>query len=382
MRRLILHIGAHKTGTTALQQSLKVNRALLAAAGAAYVSSPDAAQLHSYLGFANRDSLFPEGFRSLDADALADRLAAADDRGVTQDLVIASSENFSFFFERSAIAALKGALQRHFDDIRIVSYLRRQDRHAFSHHQEGAKANRRAEGDLWGHALNALPTPSSRQALYLDYDRRLGLWADEFGDDRLTLRVYDRALMKDGDIVTDFLALVGLEVTGLTTLGDRNVSLGAAQAKTGHLMNGLGVRPKMMDAILRRIEPGGRLLPSEAEARAFLEPYRSGNRRLNARFRVSDQPDLFNDDFDDYPRTPQSGWTEDGATAALRAVLAQLAEVEDAQDALTADDLRLAALALKDRHPDSALRLVSAAQVLRPGGKAIQRLKAALEERR
>jgi len=182
----------------------------VAAAGAAYVSSPDTAPLHSYLGFANSDSLFPEGFRSLDADALADRLAAADDRGVTQDLVIASSENFSFFFERSAIAALKGALQRHFDDIRIVSYLRRQDRHAVSHHQEGAKANRRAEGDLWGHALNALPTPSSRQALYLDYDRRLGLWADEFGDDRLTLRVYDRALMKDGDIVADFLALVGL----------------------------------------------------------------------------------------------------------------------------------------------------------------------------
>lgn len=349
MRRLILHIGAHKTGTTALQHSLSVNRALLAAQGAAYVSSPEAGQLHHYLGFAVRGALLPEGFVAFDAEVLADRLAGAD-----QDLVLASSENFSFFFQRAPIAALHAALRARFDDIRVVCYLRRQDRHAVSHHQEGAKPNRQAEGQLWGHALTALPAASPDHALYLDYDRRLGLWADVFGAEHLALRVYDRALLTGGDIVADFLALVGLDGTGFTALGDRNVSLGAAQAKTGHLMTGLGVRPRVMEAILGRIAPDGRLLPSQAEARAFLQPYRAGNRRLNARFAVTDLPDLFNDDFADYPDLPHSDWTEAGATAALRAVLAQVAEVEDGQDALTADDLRLAALALKDQHPASA----------------------------
>lgn len=376
MRRLILHIGAHKTGTTALQQSLKVNRALLAAQGAAYVTSPETAHLHPCLGFAVQGVLVPDGFIVLDVEALAERLAEAD-----QDLVIASSENFSFFFQRSAIAALEQALRPHFDDISVVSYLRRQDRHAVSHHQEGAKPHRQAEGQLWGHALTALPAASPSHALYLDYDRRLGLWADVFGADKLDLRVYDRAQLTDGDIVTDFLALIGLDDSGFAPLGDRNVSLGAAQAKTGHLMTGLGVRPKVMEAILHRIEAGGRLLPSQAEARAFLEPYREGNRRLNARFTVSPLPDLFNDGFTDYPETPQSDWTEAGATAALRAVLVQVAEVEDGQDALTADDLRLAAMALKDRHPGSALRLVTAALTMRPGGKVLQKLKAELDRK-
>lgn len=376
MRRLILHIGAHKTGTTALQQSLKVNRARLAAQGAAYVSSPEAAQLHHYLGFAVRGGLVPDGFIAFDAEVLAERLAEAD-----QDLVIASSENFSFFFQRSAIAALERALRPRFDDIRVVCYLRRQDRHAVSHHQEGAKPNRQAEGQLWGHALTALPTVSPNHALYLDYDRRLGLWADVFGADKLDLRVYDRALLTDGDIVADFLALLGLAGAGFAPLGDRNVSLGAAQAKTGHLMTGLAVRPKVMEAILGRIDAGGRLLPSQAEARAFLEPYREGNRRLNARFAVSPLPDLFNDDFSDYPEVRQSDWTEAGATAALQAVLAQVAVVEDGHEGLTVDDLRLAAMALKAKHPDSALRLVTAALTLRPGGKVLQKLKAELDRK-
>ena len=46
---------------------------------------------------------------------------------------------------------------------------------------------------------------------------------------------------------------------------------------------------------------------------------------------------------------------------------------------LTADDLRTAATALQTTNPDMALRLITAAQTLRPTGPAILRLKAQLE---
>ena len=376
MRRLFLHIGAHKTGTTALQHSLHQNRVLLGAVGAAFVSAQSVPHLHPYLGPRSPGAYGSDGFKVLDLNALADRLAAAD-----HDMVIASSENFSFFFHKQPIEALESALRPHFDEIRILCYLRRQDRHAVSHHQEGAKPNRQAEGALWGHAPNALPDRSPGQDLYLDYDRRLGLWAEVFGADKLDLRVYDRELLKDGDIFADVLSVIGLDVRGLAPVGDRNVSLGAGQTKLGHLMNSLNIRPRMMDAILTRIGSAGRLMPSRAEAVAYLDRYRPSNRRLNARFGITALPDLFDDAFDDYPTSPQSDWTEAGANAALIAALSQLNGIVPAPAALTADDLRDAAVAVQAKTPDVALRLITAAHALRPAGPAIVKLKAELERK-
>ena len=376
MPRLFLHIGAHKTGTTALQQNLHRNRVLLAACGASFVCGPNAAHLHSYIGSPTRGALLPEGFAVLDPAGLAARLADAG-----QDTVIASTENLSFFFHKAPIAALERLLRPLFDDITIVSYLRRQDRHAISHHQEGAKPGRRAEGELWGHAPTALPDYSPAQELYLDYDRRLGLWAEVFGPEKLMLRVFDRSLLKDGDIFVDFLSVIGLAVAGFPSIGDRNVSLGAAQTIAGHLMNAANLRPRVIETVQKSLPSDGILLPSRDQAERFLDRYRASNRRLNAQFAVSPLPDLFNDDFQDYPETPQSEWTVVEATATLRALMVELADVVPALNALTADDLRFAAQALAQSHPNSAQRLINAAAVLRPDGLAIQRLKSELNRR-
>ncbi len=376
MRRLFLHIGSHKTGTTALQQGLHHNRILLKACGSAYVGAPATAHLHQYLGNVTPGNFLPDGFMVLDPDTLLARLATAD-----CDTVIASSENFSFFFEQAAITTLARALKSRFDEVRIVCYLRRQDRHAVSHHQEGAKPHRQVEGALWGHAPTALPAPSANHDLYLDYDHRLGLWADAFGDANMIIRVYDRKLLKDGDIFADFLAAIGLQVSGLVPVGDRNVSLGATQTKVGHLMNMTGTRAKAADAVLARIERKGQLLPARPEAQAFLDRYLTSNHRLNARFRISPEPDLFTADFADYPEVAEENWSEDGATAAILAVLAQLNDLNPALAALRVDDLRAAAQALQYSDPETALNLIHAALSLRPTGPALLRLKVELERR-
>lgn len=375
-RTLFLHIGSHKTGTTALQRGLHHNRALLRTCGVTFVAESTAAHLHSFLGPRPNAPFLPDGFQVLDADGLATRLALAE-----TETVLASSENFSFFFTRPAVQALAQTLRAQFDTIRIVCYLRRQDRHAVSHHQEGAKPHRAVEGLLWGHAPTALPAPSAIHDLYLDYDRRLGLWADVFGDDAMIIRPYDRKTLKDGDIFADFLSVVGLSEAGLQPVGDHNTSLGAAQTKTGHLMNSLNVAGKTADAILDRIPPEGRLLPSAAEAMAFQSRYDAGNRRLNQRFGITAEPGLFDTDYSDYPTQATNDWTEDDATSALLAVLTQLTEVNPALIALTADDLRSAAQALLPSAPDSALRLITAAHALRPTGPTILKLKAQLERR-
>ena len=365
MRRLFLHIGAHKTGTTALQQSLHHNRPALLARGIDFVSAPTEAHLHTYLGPDGFGRLLPDGFSVTNPEGLAGRLALAQ-----ADTVVTSSENFSFFWQKSAIAALAQLLYRQFDEVRIVSYIRRQDRHAASHHREGARPDRDMEGELWGHATTALPAHNPAQGWYLDYDRRLGMWADVFGDTNMIFRVYDRNTLQNNDIFADFLSSVGLERADLVSVGDNNVSLGALQARVGHLLNGANLPPAIAEAILARLPTQGRPQLSRIEATAFLDRYRDSNRRLNQRFAIAADPDLFDGDMSDYSEKINNGWENGQVTQTLRAFLLEMTTVQPALRSLTADDLRLAAASLQASNPDSARRLIEAATALRTADPA------------
>ena len=98
----------------------------------------------------------------------------------------------------------------------------------------------------------------------------------------------------------------------------------------GQMLNAFSSDPQLRRRIFAQLEPGGRMQPDQASARAFYEPYRERNRLLNARFGISAEPDLFNDDFSDLPETA-TGWTGAGAEAALRAVLSELRKAQGDQ---------------------------------------------------
>ena len=382
MRRLWLHIGSHKTGTTTVQDTFLFNKSLLQSRGLAFVHGTTESHLHQFVASIDPKSLLPSGYALNNPAAFAAHLA----RGPA-DEVFGSSENFSFFFTQKAIDDLAIALLAHFDDIRILAYIRRQDRHAISHHQEGARPERLPEGMLWGHALTALPEAAEHQRLYLDYDQRLALWENAFGRHSLHVRVYDRAFLANGDVVHDILGVIGLNEggtaeDGLERVPDKNLALGQQKAKVGHLANAIITDPLLTRSLLRALpQTEDRMMPSAEEARAFLAPYRAGNRALNARLGLTSHPDLFPDDFDDYPATATNLWTEDNANSALRTVIALLYSAGGHKNSLTAEDLRNAATALKLKAPASALRFAQAAQRLRPTGPNILRLVADLEQR-
>jgi hypothetical protein len=377
MRRLSLHIGAHKTGTTSLQVTLQQNEDLLRARGLGLSSAAPAPHVHKYLGFHNPDTFLPLGFCVRDPQGFAAFLADHP-----ADHVFASSENFSFIFQQSVLHDLATALRQKFARIDILVYLRRQDRHAVSHHQEGAKPHRHPEAALWGHGLNALPEPSDLQRLYLDYDARLMLWENAFGRESLRVRVFDRAVLRDNDIVSDALDLIGIDPHGLRRAGDRNVSLSHLQAVIGHLAND-AVADDVVTARLLEAFPwhNSKILPTQAAARAFLAPYVESNRRLNTRLQISANPDLFGEDFADYPTESTEALAQDDWANALRVVVATLAKGAGAVADVTADDLRDAAVALEKTQPQTALRLIRAAQELRPNGGQIYKIKTELEAR-
>lgn len=377
MRRLTLHIGSHKTGTTSLQETFQTNEALLFERGLGFSYVQPWPNLHPFMDYVTPDHVVPDGFRVVDPARLAGFLAAHK-----ADHVFASSENFSFVFRQEPIDALAGELRRVFGQITIIVYLRRQDRHAVSHHQEGARPDRPHEAQLWGHGLTALPTPHPCHRLYLDYDHRIGLWERAFGSQNLIVRVFDRALLQGGDIVVDLLSLLGIDPGGLVRPRDVNVSLGRIQAKIGHLANAAladdAVTMRLLDAFSG---PQDAMKPSATAARAFLAPYVEGNRRLNARLGLTGFPDLFPDDFSDYPETDSEAMSPEDWAGALLMVIATLGRRQSELQALNADDLRKAAIEVQKFDAPSALRLIRAAHSLRPKGGLILKLKEELEAR-
>jgi hypothetical protein len=374
-RRLTLHIGSHKTGTTTVQSTFLRNEASLKQKGLTFVHGRKST-VHEFLGALNPPQFLPGGFKLRDVDEFKDLLQAAEG-----DDLFASSENFSFFFHPEPIADLAEAIRPMFDDVRILVYLRRQDRQMVSHHQEAAKPHRAPAGHLWGHELTPLPRPQPQHALYLDYARRIGHWADAFGDSAMAIRVFDRRTLVDGDIVADVLSVLGLDGEGIGRVEDRNLSLSALQARLGHMMNTAGVGEALSTAIIDAAGDGPRAQPSRSEAEAFYAPWRESNARLNARFGISALPSIFDEDFDDYPDQATPVWDLAQAERALDVVLGVLGREANPMPVFDPEDLLAATHALRQSNPKAALKFARAARMLRPKAEGLRSLIEGLQQR-
>ena len=319
-KTLYIHIGCHKTGSTSIQTALAENTEVLGQNNLTYFREnrvpnvPDFPDVHSWLGPAEEGAFLPHGFKIFEASRLSDTLAT-----LNTDVII-SSENFSFFFSPGAIQELHQSLSKNFDNIRIVCYLRRQDRHAISHKQEGSKLHRHAEYELWGNNINPLPPYRSDLDLYLDYNQRMGMWADAFGESAMNLRIYEPDRLKNGNSVDDFFGILGLEAPDKPEW--RNKSQSAMKIILGHIINSgrFPDKASLRELVGKMKVPNTPWLAARSNAQQFYRNYEESNKELNERFAICNiQEDPFSSNFDDYPII--SAISNPDLDAALRALL-------------------------------------------------------------
>lgn len=374
-KRLFVHIGSHKTGTTSIQHALKNNEAALAGSGYVYFSEnrvsaersfPD---LHSWVGCVTPGQLLPQGMCFLEPERLCQILG-----GLPLDVII-SSENLSFIFAPEPLAEFALHARQHFDEIKIICYLRRQDRHMVSHHQEGSRLHRRWENQLFGHEPRALPTFADNHLLYLDYHQRLLHWAEIFGEESLKVRIFEPSELTEGDAVADFMALLGIQ--GYALPGRLNTSRGFFTTKIGHLVNGSALRnpEAVLGALGNLPEDPTRLSPSREQAVRYMAHFQESNARL-AQFLGFNSNSPFDANFTEYDEQEGDLWDERRADIAFRKILGAF---DTFLESRVADDLREAAKAVRHRNPALAARLLTTALRFRPGGPVIQKLLKELE---
>lgn len=193
--KLIVHIGANKTGSSAIQRFLSMNSLVLREEGVVVPDNEfhlsDKVQGYHVFGFQKllQDPL--EGRRHL--EEAIDTVAAACPEAHT---ILLSAENLT---ANPAAPSLFENLIREYDT-RIVMYIRRQDEYILSSWQQW---NSKISKDFWAWAISEIGNRGNWHAY-------LKNWENVVAKYRIEVRIFERPRLEGGDVVEDFYSMLGL----------------------------------------------------------------------------------------------------------------------------------------------------------------------------
>jgi hypothetical protein len=208
-KRVVLHIGTHKTGTTSIQRFLRDHEELLRAAGVVFppglLRDANHMELHMLAMRAGRES--PARRAHPDAAGPAWEASAREHvrRAVaeaTADTVVLSAEGLWFLRHDDEMTRLRDLFGEH--DVEVVvlvrdatsflaSYARTLDELGIARSGDPASVAY-VESDSW----------------LVDVDGNLARWRAAFGADRVTVLDYDACVRADGSVIPAFLERLGI----------------------------------------------------------------------------------------------------------------------------------------------------------------------------
>jgi len=319
--RCIVHIGTEKTGSTAIQRSLAVNRAKLSEQGICFGKAAGPVNNRAFPALFMsmereddfirqrrfRDAAQREKWREELLTSVAAEMTAARE---SHDLFIVSSEHFhSRLVRGQEVLALRDFLREHFSDVRVVCYLRRQDSMAMSLYTQALRA---------GHCPDTiLPAPveeGKRLPVYYDFEALLRRWGNAFGGEALDMREYNREHLAGGDVVNDFSSLLGDNLGLESPKSEFNASLSAdaqlallifnRMLRESNKLETRKPRRRLVTFLESRATGKGRM-PDRNSAEAFYRQFKSGNDACARQWLGRDH--LFEENFSDYPAVATDG---------------------------------------------------------------------------
>jgi len=248
IRRLIIHIGQPKTGSTILQSVLTAMQDKLKEYGTLYPKS--------YIGEAGRNhsDLADVAAKGSDGE-LAKYVSAIREQVNTETVIILSSE---VFYDLKEPQRLVAELRKQFPkaEIDTIAYVREFVRYSLS---------------LWAHHVKSGLSTADPIANSRIYNQTLAqqyrLWHE--CTDRMTLRIYDRKKLVNNDISADMLSFLGHDelIENIPIINNDNNSL------SGNLLG--------LKLILNMLGKGALIPYRSWEVAANLDPSFSGAVRVD-----------------------------------------------------------------------------------------------------
>lgn len=311
-KRIYLHIGMPKTGSSSLQAFCGDNRQVLESYGYSYPIMPVAYPAISKV----RNAHFLIGNMEQEAGGI-DEAATSEKRRQGFSYLRESLERFPNVIlsdegiwntltekRKGALEDIKAFCDNNGVELKVVVYLRRQDGYLESYWKQ--KIRRRAATWKWKRVVRHTPS-----YIALDYYEHLCGIAEQIGKDNLIVRRYERGSFggAEGTIFSDFLEAVGLEMTQeyVPLSEQRNTSLNNNYAEIKRIMNHLlseeaGPREREGAWLERIAVECSRFqktsyessMFSVKERKSFMKRYEEGNERTAREFMGEDT--LFSED--------------------------------------------------------------------------------------
>lgn len=304
-KKLILHIGTPKTGTSSIQGFMKLNKEKLAQRGFEYpifskkwpgIGQPRNAHFlyrcALTLGGYHREDPRP-GYAEACLEEFGALVRACDGTMVLSDETL---WQMASRFKKS-VPALKRILDGYgFDKYQVIVYLRRQDTFIESQWNQQIKASG-VGSKTFSSTFEAYSNRGYANNV-CNYDRTLKRLEKEFGQENITVRIYDRSQLVGQDSVADFLDVLGLDIADFDQL--------EAEANDGIKDRTLLELKRLINKAPSYTEAGNYLLPaivslgkdkpkeetavmSPEERGAFLDRYAEGNANIAQRYFERDE---------------------------------------------------------------------------------------------
>lgn len=222
MKKIIIHIGVHKTGSSSIQKTLDGfddGKTRYARLGDLNHSIP-LYSIFSSNRFERRHFLR----QGLSEKEMAETVAAFDtrlSRELTQDreTLILSAEDLSILKNENDVRSLKQRLSPHTDRIEVLAYMRDPVGFASSSFQQKVRV---------GYSQLAIP--------HVTYKDRFQPYLSVFGLDALQFVKFDPAQFPDNSVTQDFLARIGIAREAVAEQ-QANASMSAAATRLLFLFN-------------------------------------------------------------------------------------------------------------------------------------------------
>ena len=293
MKRLIMHIGTPKTGTTALQFFMLDNLDALQDQGFCYLPT---AKYYPHINIGrNGHFLYCYACDAMDTKEYFKQFTARNNKNMElflktafqEDNVIMSDEGFwyqaSVFPE--CIPVWKIAFdEAGFDQVDIYVYLRRQDKFITSLWNQRVKSLH-----LLCSSLNSFSKRDTSIKI-MDYSATLKAIESAFGQNQIHVNIYERDQLVERDIRRDFCSKVGIEISDEFVFNEikPNLSLSRNAAEIKRISNGVEAYRDGANFLARAAAGVTQTARSDAappslsneRRNEILEAYAAGNERI------------------------------------------------------------------------------------------------------
>ncbi len=217
-KRLVLHIGMIKTGSTSIQYSMGESRSALLKHNINYPSIRPFNHVATFPPLFIDDPTKSFGFRralkpSEDKDVKVRSYRETwirEFESCKQDNFIISAEDLGLpFFRKKAVALVKEFVEPYFEEVSVIVYVRHYDTFIASHVQEVVKnGDRRDIREIVNRFMDCPPQ--------LSYRKSISKWIDVFGRENIIVKPFDPNVFYKRSLLADFFQALGLPANDIS----------------------------------------------------------------------------------------------------------------------------------------------------------------------